>query len=82
MHPGESYDSHMKARTTITLEVETLRALDAYAGPGGNRSQVMEQAVQEYLARAERERREARDREILDRTADELNREVEEVLDL
>lgn len=72
----------MKARTTITLEAETLRALDAYAGPEGNRSQVMELAVREYLERVERERREARDLEILDRTADELDREVDEVLDL
>ncbi len=70
----------MKSKTSITLSQEALRAIDSIAGEGANRSRVIEQAVLELAERKERERREARDLEILNRSADELNREVEDVL--
>lgn len=70
----------MKLKTSVTLEEETVQAIDEIAGVGGNRSRVIEEAVNEYLRRRDRELRDARDLEILNRNAERLNREVEEVL--
>ena len=71
----------MKQKTSITLSPETIRSIDEVAGETSNRSRVIEQAVLEFLERRRRRLREARDLEILNATADELNREVEDVLD-
>lgn len=71
----------MKQKTSVTLSPETIRAIDALGGEAPNRSRIIEQAVVEFLERRSRERREARDLEILDARADELNREVEDVLE-
>ena len=76
-----SYFSSMKQKTSITLSPETIRAIDEVAGETSNRSRVIEMAVLEFLERRKRRLREARDLEILDAAADELNREVEDVLD-
>ena len=76
-----SYFGSMKQKTSITLSPETIRAVDDAAGETSNRSRVIEQAVLEFLERRRRRLREARDLEILDAAADELNREVEDVLD-
>lgn len=70
----------MKAKTSITLSPATLRAVDELAKPRSNRSQVIEQAVVEFIERKRRERRDARDIAILNRVADELNAEVEDIL--
>jgi metal-responsive CopG/Arc/MetJ family transcriptional regulator len=70
----------MRLKTSITLAEETIRELDEVAGPGANRSRVIEEAVVEYLDRRRRERRDSRDLEILNRNATALNREVEDVL--
>jgi metal-responsive CopG/Arc/MetJ family transcriptional regulator len=70
----------MKAKTSITLSPETLRAVDELARPQSNRSRVIEAAVVEYLERHRRRAREARDLDILNATADALNREMEETL--
>lgn len=70
----------MRKKTSITLDPETMEALDQLAGPDTNRSRVIEQAVTEFLERHRRAERERRDLEILDAAADELNREVEDVL--
>ena len=76
-----SYLWSMKQKTSITLSPETIRAIDDVAGETSNRSRVIEMAVLEFLERRKRRLREARDLEILDAAADELNREVEDVLD-
>jgi metal-responsive CopG/Arc/MetJ family transcriptional regulator len=67
----------MRIKTSVTLPIEIVDALDK---AGDNRSRLVEEAVREYLGRRERERRDARDRAILDRFAERLNREVEDVL--
>jgi hypothetical protein len=74
------YSSSMKQKTSITLSSELLERLDLSIGPGGNRSAVMEKALDAYLTDEERRRREARDLEILDRDATLLNREAKDVL--
>ena len=71
----------MKQKTSITLSPATIRAVDEVAGETSNRSRIIEQAVLEFLERRKRRLREARDLEILNSAADDLNREVEDVLD-
>jgi metal-responsive CopG/Arc/MetJ family transcriptional regulator len=70
----------MKIKTSITLSDLTIKAVDELAGPGISRSRVIEQAVLEFIERRRRQLREQKDLEILNRSADRLNREVEDVL--
>ena len=70
----------MKVKTSVTLSPETLRAIDEIAGELLNRSRVIEQAVLEFIERRRRAERDARDLEILNRSADVLNEEVEDIL--
>ena len=69
----------MKIKTSVTLSASTLGAIDEVAG-NSNRSRVIEQAVLEYVERRRRAIREARDLDILNRAAEALNRETEEIL--
>ena len=55
-------------------------AVDLAVGKHSSRSQLIEKAILEFLARRDRAKREARDRELIDRAADQLNAEVEDVL--
>jgi len=71
----------MKVKTSVTLSPAIMMALDALIDPGSNRSRVIERAVEEFIQRRTIEMREARDLEILDREAEELNREVADVLE-
>jgi len=70
----------MKVKTSITLSSAAIEAIDEVAGPGVPRSRIVEQAVLEFVDRRRRQQREARDLEILNRSADRLNRETENVL--
>jgi metal-responsive CopG/Arc/MetJ family transcriptional regulator len=70
----------MKQKTSITLSDDLLRRLDRLIGPGGNRSALMEKALDAYLTEQERRQREARDLEILNRDAKRLNREARDAL--
>ncbi len=70
----------MKVKTSVTLDPETLRAIDEIAGAHLNRSRIIEQAVLELIERRRRADRDARDLEILNRSADVLNQEVEDIL--
>jgi predicted transcriptional regulator len=70
----------MKVKTSITLSASTIRAVDELAGPAMARSRIIEQAVLEFVERRRRQAREERDLKILNRSADRLNREIEDVL--
>ena len=70
----------MKVKTSVAISQEVLAAIDEIAGRPGNRSRVIERALVEFVQRRRRRAREARDLELLDRNADELNLEVEDVL--
>ncbi|HWO23590.1 MAG TPA: ribbon-helix-helix protein, CopG family [Kofleriaceae bacterium] len=70
----------MKVKASITLSSTTLRAVDRLAKKGLSRSAIIEAAVLEYLVRSERARRDARDLEIINASADDLNRAMEGVL--
>ena len=70
----------MKVKTSVTLSAATLQAIDEFAGPGTTRSGIIEQAVMEFVQRLHRQLREQKDLEILNRCAEQLNREVENIL--
>ncbi len=69
----------MKTKATITLEETVLDAVDKAAGRRG-RSRVIETAIVYYLKEQKSKQRGLRDREIIDRNADWLNKEMEEIL--
>ena len=70
----------MKVKTSITLSPTTLVELDHVARDAASRSHVIETAILEFLARRKRDERDARDLELLDRHADALNAEMDDVL--
>lgn len=81
---GECFGSifgSMNIKTSITLSKEALQALDELSEHYHSRSDLIEKAIWAFLAALEREHRDAADLEILNRRADELNREAEDVLE-
>ena len=70
----------MKVKTSVTIDEDLLRAIDKAAGKGTSRSRIIEEATRLYLRSRARAAREARDLAILDAVADDLNREMEDVL--
>lgn len=68
----------MRVKTSITLPRELLRRLDRL---DKNRSALLERAALVYLAHLEREARDRRDFEIIDQSAERLNREAMDTLD-
>jgi metal-responsive CopG/Arc/MetJ family transcriptional regulator len=70
----------MKVKTSVTLSAATIQAIDELAGPETTRSGIIEQAVMEFVQRRHRQLREQKDLEILNRCAEQLNREVEDIL--
>ena len=71
----------MKVKTSVTISEELLRRLDRLLVKGESRSAVLERALREYLANRNRRHRDAKDLEILNSRADELNEEAHDVLD-
>lgn len=72
--------SRTKEKTSITLSKDVLRAVDRVAGSKQSRSAFIEAVLAEYLRARERAERDARDLELINAQADELNAEVEDVL--
>jgi predicted transcriptional regulator len=70
----------MKVKTSITLSAELIRQIDALASQYGTRSALIERAVRDFLAAQAKRTREAQDLEILNRRAEALNAEAEDVL--
>ncbi len=70
----------MKEKTSITLSKEVLAGIDRIAGSKQSRSAFIEAVLAQYLRRQKRAQIEARDLELINRAADELNPEVEDVL--
>ena len=67
-------------KTSVTIDERVLRAIDRAAGPGRSRSRILEDAARDYLTRQARAIRDARDRRLIDKAADDLNAEMEDVL--
>jgi metal-responsive CopG/Arc/MetJ family transcriptional regulator len=70
----------MKEKTSITLSKDVLAGIDRLAGKKHSRSAFIEAVLMQYLRRQERARIEARDLELINKAADDLNAEVEDVL--
>jgi metal-responsive CopG/Arc/MetJ family transcriptional regulator len=69
----------MKEKTSITLSKDVLQGIDRIAG-SKSRSAFIEAVLTQYLRRQARAQVEARDLELINKAADELNAEVEDVL--
>jgi len=70
----------MKIKTSITLSEEILEAIDLHIGEYRSRSEFLETAVRQFIGQLAREKAERRDLEIINRDADSLNAEAEDVL--
>ena len=70
----------MKEKTSITLSKEILTGIDRMAGSKQSRSAFIEAVLSRYLRQHARAQVEARDLELINKAADELNDEVEDVL--
>jgi metal-responsive CopG/Arc/MetJ family transcriptional regulator len=70
----------MKEKTSITLSREVLTGIDRVVGSKQSRSAFIEAVLREYLRQRARAQVEARDLELINRHADELAAEVEDVL--
>ena len=70
----------MKVKTSITLSDELLAEIDRLSTEFRSRSEFLETAARDYLRQLARQEREERDLSILDRRADALNAEAEDVL--
>jgi metal-responsive CopG/Arc/MetJ family transcriptional regulator len=70
----------MKVKTSVVLSQELLHTVDHYAVNYESRSQFIETALRVFIAHLMREEQHARDLDILNRCADELNQEVEDAL--
>jgi metal-responsive CopG/Arc/MetJ family transcriptional regulator len=71
----------MKEKTSITLSTDVLTGIDHLAGSKKSRSAVIEHVLRQYLREQAHLRVQARDVELMNRHADEFNREVADVLD-
>jgi len=67
----------VRVKTSITLPEDLLDRLDRV---DKNRSALLERAALAWLAQLERQMRDRKDIEIIDRNADRLNREAMDVL--
>ena len=70
----------MKEKTSVTLSSEVLARLDRLAGPKLSRSAVLENILQHYFRQLARKELQARDLTRINRVADRLNSEAEDVL--
>ena len=70
----------MKSKISITLTSDALRGIQAHVAEFRNRSDLVEAAVERFIAHLERKEVEQRDMEILNRRVDRLNAEAEDVL--
>jgi len=74
------YNDSMKEKTSITLSKEVLTSIDRMAGSKQSRSAFIEAVLTQYLRRQARAQIEARDLELINKAAPELNTEVEDIL--
>ncbi len=70
----------MKEKTSITLSRDILGRIDRLAGTKHSRSAFIERVLRLYLVERERAQVQARDLEILNRAAEQMNAESEDVL--
>lgn len=70
----------MKVKTSITLSKSILKEIDLIISKSGNRSLFIEEAIKNYLIHKKRNLRNKNDLDIINRSADELNKEADDIL--
>jgi metal-responsive CopG/Arc/MetJ family transcriptional regulator len=70
----------MKEKTSITLSKEVLTGIDRIAGSKQSRSAFIEAVLRQYLRKQSRALVEARDLELINKAASELNVEIYDIL--
>ena len=70
----------MKVKTSVTLSEELMHQIDALSSQYGTRSALIEQAERAFLSAQAQRARDAQDLEILNRCAERLNQEADDVL--
>jgi metal-responsive CopG/Arc/MetJ family transcriptional regulator len=70
----------MKSKTSITLSEDLLKAIDRRSGQFKNRSDFIETAIRSYIAHIARQEQNAKDLAIINRRADQLNKEAADVM--
>jgi metal-responsive CopG/Arc/MetJ family transcriptional regulator len=70
----------MKEKTSVTLSKEVLAGIDRAVGSKHSRSAFIESVLLRYFRDEAKAARDAREVELINRHADELNAEVEDVL--
>ena len=70
----------MKEKTSVTLSSEVLRGIDRLAGNNRSRSAFIEDLVRQHLQAQVKAERRARDLAILNKHADEMNKDADESL--
>jgi metal-responsive CopG/Arc/MetJ family transcriptional regulator len=70
----------MKVKTSITLSEELLEIVDELSRNYKNRSEFIEIALHKFITELIRDEQNTRDIEIINRHADELNAEADDVL--
>jgi len=70
----------MKQKVSIRISKETLGEIDRIVG-SQSRSEFIERVLLQHLREQERAERDARDLEIINRNAEELNREALDILE-
>lgn len=70
----------MKVKTSITLSKSLIKEIDTAITKSGNRSLFIEEAIKNYLTLQKRFKRNNNDIEIINRMADELNSEADDIL--
>jgi metal-responsive CopG/Arc/MetJ family transcriptional regulator len=69
-----------KINTSLTLSRDVVTGIDRVAGRKRSRSAVVDAVLRRYLSQRERAAANRRDAEIINRFADELNAEAEDVV--
>ena len=70
----------MKLKTSVTLSEDIMKTVKRAAGKGESRSETIERLVREGLAARARRAADAKDLALINKHADKLNAEAEDVL--
>ncbi len=70
----------MKVKTSITLTAELIQVIDHFGKDYKNRSDFIETAVRSFIEQLARSQQNVRDTGIINRNAERLNAEAEDVL--
>jgi metal-responsive CopG/Arc/MetJ family transcriptional regulator len=74
------YNGGMKQKTSVTLSTEVLGDMDRLAGTARSRSAFIEEILRRYIREQLKAERDAREIEIINRHAGQMNAEVNDAL--